>query len=289
MRLNPARRRRRIGSGAAPRIVTADERVALVRAKSDRAKKHIAELQKAVLEFLNSEPYKVGAKRDPQTRNLIYYVTSVRNTPQAIPVIIGDILQCFRSTLDHLAYQLMLVSGAGFDEHKVRFPVGRDFNSYKSERGRVVPSLRKDAQDAIDAVEPYAGGKGALLWTLHNLNNIDKHRTILTAGASVRSVDLGRLLFEEMRRIPNSPLPANFVSPQVFFRPADKGFPLKAGQELLILGPDDEPDEKQQFRFEVAFAESEVVEGKPISETLHEITNLIDGIVTTFHGVGLLT
>jgi hypothetical protein len=53
--------------------VTADERVALVRVKSDRAKKHIAELQKEVRTFLESEPYKVGAKREPQTSKLIYY------------------------------------------------------------------------------------------------------------------------------------------------------------------------------------------------------------------------
>jgi len=266
--------------------VTADERIALVREKSKRAKKHIEELKVELRAFLDSKPYTVGTKRDLQTRKLIYYVASVQNTPPAIPMIIGDILQCLRSTLDHLAYQLLLVSGPGFDEHKVRFPVGRDFNSYKSERGRVVPSLRKDAQDAIDAVEPYAGGKGALLWTLHDLNNVDKHRTILTAGSYFRSVDLGRHMLQRMRKL-LAAIPDDRDLP-FFVTPADKGFPLKAGYELLILGPEDEPDEKQQFRFEVAFAESEIVEGKPIGETLQEMTNLVDGIVTTFHGSGLM-
>jgi len=268
--------------------VTAEERVALVRMKADRAKKHIAELQAEIGTFLKSNPYVVSTKRNPKTRQLIYYIASVQPTPRIISVIIGDVLQCLRSTLDHLAYQLLLVGGPGFDERKVRFPVGRDRQSYESERGRVVPSLRQDAKDAIDAVEPYGGGKGALLWTLHNLNNIDKHRTILTAGAQVRSVDLGYTMLQMARQIPGNPIPDD-LEWHAWFRPANTGFPLKAGYVLLTSAPDAEPDEKQQFRFEVAFAESEVATGQPIGETLHEMTNLVNRIVTTFYDVGLLS
>ena len=36
--------------------------------------------------------------------------------------------------------------------------------------------MGQDAEDAISAVEPYEGGKGDLLWRLHRLSIVDKHR-----------------------------------------------------------------------------------------------------------------
>jgi hypothetical protein len=65
-----------------------------------------------------------------------------------------------------------------------------------------------------------------------------------------------------------------------FLMPADKGFPLKPGFELYTGGPDEEPDPNQQFRFDVALSEPGIVEGKPLVETLHQLTTLVESIVT---------
>jgi hypothetical protein len=284
--------------------MTADERLALILNQAKWANKQFADLQAELDAFLKSGPYKVGTKRDPETGRLVYYVTSVRETPITIALRAGQVVHELRGTLDHLAYQLLLVNGVPeSDTHLFDFPIGRDLHSYQSQRGklkgfrtskgRVVKGMRQDAIDAIDAVEPYVGGKGALLWTLHDLDNVKKHRTILTAGSSFRSVDLGRHLIKGLRETVRSlgddgfQIPDDFEMP-IFYRPAESGFPLKAGYELLILGAEDEPDEKQQFRFEVAFAESNVVEGKPIIPFLQEATDLINGIIMTFYKAGLL-
>ena len=40
--------------------------------------------------------------------------------------------------------------------------------------------MAQDAIDAIDAAEPYQGGKGAGLWVLHYLDIADKHHALLT-------------------------------------------------------------------------------------------------------------
>ena len=45
--------------------------------------------------------------------------------------------------------------------------------------------MRKDAVDAIDAIKPYKGGNDTL-WRLHGLNNIDKHRLLITVGLAYR-------------------------------------------------------------------------------------------------------
>ena len=89
--------------------MTANERLALIRVKVERAKEHIRDLEAEVRSFLSKSPYVVGAKRDPQTRKLIYYVANVSETPIKIAPIAGDVIQNLRSALDHLAYQLVIV------------------------------------------------------------------------------------------------------------------------------------------------------------------------------------
>ena len=67
-----------------------------------------------------------------------------------------------------------------------------------------------------------------------------------------------------------------------YVKPADRMFPLKAGDELFIDAPNVKVNEKMQFVFEVAFGEPQIVEGEPLLKTLHEFTNLVDGIITSF-------
>jgi DNA primase len=134
-------------------MTTADERLAPILFKIDRAKKHIADLDADRKAFLDTRPYAVGAKRDPQTRKPIYYVTKVDPTPIALAATIGDIIQNLRSALDHLAYQLFLVGTAGSAGagRRVYFPIARDAAEYKKDSARKVKGLRQDALDAIDA------------------------------------------------------------------------------------------------------------------------------------------
>ena len=92
--------------------MTAEERIALINLKIERADQHIGCLKSTIKSFVNSDPYKVGTKRDPETRKLIYYVESVQPVPVIVATIAGDALHCLRDALDHLAQQLYLV-GSG--------------------------------------------------------------------------------------------------------------------------------------------------------------------------------
>jgi hypothetical protein len=101
--------------------------------------------------------------------------------PATIVMIAGDVLNNLRSTLDHLAQQLYLVgSGGSTFRDQTSFPIAETPKKFKSVLRGKVEGTRQDAIDAIRALEPYTGGKGADLWTFHRLNNIDKHRMILT-------------------------------------------------------------------------------------------------------------
>ena len=46
--------------------------------------------------------------------------------------------------------------------------------------------------------------------------------------------------------------------------------------------PDAEPNEHLKFRFEVALSEPQILEGEPIRETLHEMTDLVDHLIPIF-------
>jgi hypothetical protein len=69
---------------------------------------------------------------------------------------------------------------------------------------------------------------------------------------------------------------------QAFVRPADRMFPLKAGDVLFEGAPDTDPDEHMEFRFEVAFGEPQILEGEPLLETVHQMADLIGNVVATF-------
>jgi hypothetical protein len=272
-------------------IMEADERLAHVRVKVERAKQHIVDLNLRLKEFLDSNPYVVRAQRDPQTRRPVYYLAAVRDVPPIISLLAGDIVQNLRSALDHLAFQLyMLGPGgvAGGAGSRTYFPIADDAAKYKIEAPRKVKGLRPDAIKAIEAIEPYKGGttdKSDTLWRLEKMNNIDKHRLLIATGSQFRSFDIGanavRGLQEAMAK---GPPEMRFTIPKIslFLRPADRQWPLKAGNQLFIDAPDAEVDNNLQFRFEVAFGEPKIAEGEPVIETLQHMADLVDNLIVSF-------
>jgi hypothetical protein len=267
--------------------MTVDERLALILTKVERAKEHINELEAEVRSFLDSKPYVIGTKHNPETRQLIYYLISVRETPPNLAAITGDALQNLRSALDHLAYHLVLVGTAkpGPFFH-VYFPIADSATKYKAAKARSTQGMRPDAVKAIDAIKPYPGGNDTI-WRLHKLNNVDKHRLLITVGSAFRNMDLGGYLIRQMHRslAADDPLrqsSGDVTSLQAFFRPADRLFPLEAGDELFIDQSDAEVDEKLQFAFDVAFGEPQVVEGEPLLETLKQMADVVGQLIPAF-------
>src|SRR5581483_520630 len=105
--------------------ITANERLALINVKVERAKKHIADLNREIISFFNSDPYKVGTKHDPQTRKLVYYITSVQPLWQINELNIIDkhrllitVASIFRS-VDIVSVIAPELIKAGFDKEGV--------------------------------------------------------------------------------------------------------------------------------------------------------------------------
>jgi hypothetical protein len=261
---------------------TVSERLLHVTLKVKRAKEHITELDGEIKRFLETKPYKVAVKIDPQTRKPVYCVSSVDPTPQCLPLIAGDIIQNLMSALDHLAYQLVC-SDTGDNPPNpnwIYFPIQDDAAKYEAKKRGKIEGARQETFDAIDALKPYKGGND-LLWMLYRLNNIEKHRLLLTVGSHAAGVELSQLMAPRLSRIVSAEAIEAFAKLGLYLNPADKGFPLKAGFELYIGGVDEEPNPNLQFRFDVALSEPGITESKSLLESLHQLTTLVEGIVKT--------
>src|SRR5207253_285024 len=118
------------------------------------------------------------------------------------------------------------------------------------------------------------------------LNNIDKHRLLLTVRSQPRSVDLGGYHFRKMREA--FPKVAAVFPPDAmsaFFRVADAPFPLTEGYEFLREPIAHQPDEQLKFTFDIAIGEPGIVQGEPLVEMLQQMADLIDSLIVGFKPV----
>lgn len=259
--------------------MTAAERLALIRFKIERAKEHITYLNSAINDFFNSKPYQVNTKRDTNGR-LIYYLSSVKPTPTRFAIIAGDAIQNLRSTLDHLAWQLFLVgTGGTTNEDQIYFPIAGDATKYNSKLRGLSSCVRRDAITMLNTIQPYNGGTDHKLWILHKLNNIDKHRLLVTVGSVYQSFNVGKHITSLMQTNEfGIPIPKM----DLYLKPKDNLFPLKTGDELFIDAVNAQENKELDFRFNIALNEPGVIEGATLLELLNEFSDIVTKTVLLF-------
>ena len=159
-------------------------------AKLDRANEHLKAFNSAVREFQESRPYTFTNKFEPKGNGIYDWIFTIhvnRELPLSINAIFGDGIQNVRATLDYLAYQLAVTHvGVNGDLDGVEFPIFERQSSYMavSKKGKPnkgsglykVRSIHPDAQAIIESLQPYHGGDAVMLWQIHQLSIIDKHR-----------------------------------------------------------------------------------------------------------------
>jgi hypothetical protein len=110
--------------------------------------------------------------------------TARKPIPARIPLLIGDVLQNLRSTLDYLVWELV-VAAKNHPAKKHQFPVCLTANAFDDalNRGRL-DGIDQVAVDIIKGLQPFhfsdEGVEHSAIAVLDELVNINKHRTILT-------------------------------------------------------------------------------------------------------------
>jgi len=239
-----------------------------IRLKIKWAKKHISNLDAAIRSFCDSEPYTLGVEEKPTISHIALKVARVQPIPTDFALIIGDAVHNLRSSLDHLAWQLV-EAGGGSPNKDTYFPIcygPQGCQQYASAIGKgEIDKMRPGAEKLLRSVQPYVSGDNTL-WHIHELDRWDKHRLILTV---VTTLNDWRIVFGPGREIafPETPVP------------------LEAGYEIVNIPTSTyrrETHEDFKLGLDIAFGQSEIVAGKPVLETLNGMADFVGSIVTQF-------
>ncbi len=249
-----------------------------IKSKVRRAWQHLNEVENLLAAYKDTEPYGVTAKIDHERKRVLYYICKADEVPLTIALAAGDVLQNLRSTLDHLAWELVLAAGNKPDSNTA-FPISASATKHEKNKLQQMNGMSQDAMDAIDALKPYKGGNDTL-WRIHALNNIDKHRLLLTVGGSFKGFDIAshanRAAEKVFGKMP-SMAPPRVIDP-------GGSFPLKVGDVLLESCGTVEIDQRTAdfFEIDVVFGESGIVEGEPVLSALRGMMTTVDSIVNEF-------
>jgi len=169
--------------------------------KLARADIHLNDLQVEVSRWIDDALKTVVEEPDPEGSG--YYaawVTPPAPDYAAFSLLAGDCLQCLRSALDHLAFELaaaFTVPITNQIEQDSEFPIVGDLDELglpgagprKWRDGAHLKVVGADpaAQTEIERLQPYQRGQSFEadpLWQLGILNNLDKHRTLHVIGVA---------------------------------------------------------------------------------------------------------
>jgi hypothetical protein len=238
-----------------------------IREKIKWADKHIDDFKVAAAEFTNSKPYSLRVDTETESGKPLVQMLEVRNIPPEISLTVGDAIQNLRSALDYLACGLV-DANKGVIGRWTEFPIfdgpivtSRD----KARFSGKVEGMRQEAIDDIRDLHPYQGGDN-LLWRLHRLNIVGKHKMLVTAWGSITAIN----------GLP--PIEDQWNGNRWL---GIRGVPLtlKQGDKFSLDAPGVKIDKNTTFFAEIVFNEPNVAEGYPIVLALSQFRRRVIEVV----------
>jgi hypothetical protein len=168
--------------------------------KINRAREHVEAVQDAVDDWLATDAYSMSREVDPETSNTVRRAQVRADPPERLSLLIGDAVHNLRAALDHAVYALaqsQLGTLAPDVEETLMFPIvgnqnrkgqpidGSDIFDNAVGRG-LLQGVPTAAIAFIKREQPYQWNSGFEfheLWTLHELDRIDKHRRVALTTA----------------------------------------------------------------------------------------------------------
>jgi hypothetical protein len=250
------------------------DRMRSILAKIERAEEHIRNFDAESRAFFQRNQYRVIIHDDPETGNRLFHARFIDEPTDRFSIIIGDVAHNLRSALDHLAWQLILANGGTPKIEKTSFPIFKapptTPQNYESAiRGKIC-GASDEAVRIIKELKPYKGGNDAF-WNLRELNNIDKHRLLVTVGVFMRSAIIvkgksiisGKPRYRMTMLLPKEPLKDGAI---VWFIPS--------AMRQMGMNP--------QFAFHIAFGQGEIFERNPVLPALTQLVSFVKGVVEPF-------
>jgi hypothetical protein len=231
--------------------LTSQDRLILIRVKIERAKKHLADLERELRKWRRLQKKASRAKPNFDLPEEMRPVLDMNLSFEAV-AIAGDVAQNLRSALDHLAYHLVLANGEK-PSTNTAFPIHKDATTYGQQKARRVKGMRSDAIEAIDKLKPYRGGDD-FLWKLNELSNIDKHRALFTVGGDVQ-------------------FHADWIG---------GAFLMKASKPDFAGIFDGQVEQGVKLEVSKALTQPEISPGDALLPTLHQLADTVEGLILSF-------
>jgi hypothetical protein len=239
--------------------------------KTERAEKHIADLESVVSAFLKTGPYEEVIEECGDGRS-VYRARVIAQPEPRWGLILGDAVHNLRSSLDHLAVALVKAHGVVAPSDETAFPFAKAAKDFEDQLKRRVAGASQAAMDKIRTLKPYPDGNDAL-WGLHRLDIVDKHHLLIPVGSAAR-----------IERIIS--LAVGDFEPE-FLTSTKPGwvYPIEDGTVLREHTLDPGRGKvfvRVEFIYDVAFAKGEVFEGESMVKTLKDLAKLVNEIIRDF-------
>jgi hypothetical protein len=165
-------------------------RLAAVWDRISRAEEHLDAIKAALIAYYESPIRDYVGEFDPDDKAGAFRTrVHMFQVDMRISTLVGEFLHDLRSTLDHLAWQLVERNGGKPIDNATNFPILARPPTTKRHGVKALPNIRggisAEARAIIDDAQPYKFGAEYArhpLWILHELWNIDKHRHVAIKG-----------------------------------------------------------------------------------------------------------
>ena len=154
--------------------------------KIRRAYKHLEELKRAVSEF-RKNGYTVVRQDDPG-KGVHHALIQLKIAPDDLATLPGEFAYSLRSSLDHLVWQLALLT-TDTPNPWTSFPIYGTAPKTKSRYWESLSDIPSTAATIINQFQPHLRGaafKDDPLWKLNELCNIDKHQVVAVSSSVFR-------------------------------------------------------------------------------------------------------
>jgi hypothetical protein len=165
-----------------------------VRAKLDRADKHVQELHSLIAPITATATASIVREEDGDPTKLRYRVMNVPAVPTEVGAIVGDVLCNLRSALDHLAWQLVLRENRE-PTINTSFPIHiKPVGAVTIKPGITDTAIAQrlhDVQPFVRAAKYDRDPLDEALALVQKLNNFDKHKLLIASVCSINREEPG--------------------------------------------------------------------------------------------------
>lgn len=231
------------------------------------ADQHIRNMEKILRAIHEASARTFFANNDPEPDRVQLSIdfSPILAHEHIMQMMTGDAVHSLRSALDHLAWGI--VSAFKEPDPKLYFPIDVELKSLIGKRSfREIQSVAPDIADLIiNEIKPYGGGNA--FFKLSRLDRADKHRLLLVHTLSGRCRVYAS---EDDDYVPED-------AADSFILVANPTRVPKPGSRAAIYN-----ENYRGAAFDIHFDSGLPFKNEPVIPTLHQLTQLVAGVIQTF-------